>query len=183
VRTKDEFPVQTTQANGKETLSAGRRAAMHRALDRVLDRRGKAKDVMPHKFEPMPGNRKNQPCNRCLEYKNHPNHKPAKDVKNTQSCTQCGGTGRVGAAKSGPYCSKCAGIGRVEMPKAKEAQITVVNGYTIKEVDGRGRLFGHRRYEVEKDGRYVGTYPDMVSAKRAVEQHAEEARGKDILPV
>jgi hypothetical protein len=31
-------------------------------------------DFTPHRFEPMPGNRKNQPCNRCLEFKAHPNH-------------------------------------------------------------------------------------------------------------
>lgn len=33
-------------------------------------------DSAPHKFAPMPGNRRGMPCNKCLERRSHANHSP-----------------------------------------------------------------------------------------------------------
>jgi hypothetical protein len=71
----------------KGSRDATDRSRMHRALDAVLDRaRGRDSNIheTPHKFEPMPGNKKPTLCNRCLNPRSHWTHQKTagKDVSN-----------------------------------------------------------------------------------------------------
>jgi len=69
-------PSRPRPLTGPAFLSPERAGEIYRP--HTMKELGKAfgKDTVPHKFAPMPGNRRNQPCNRCLECKSHPNHSP-----------------------------------------------------------------------------------------------------------